>query len=923
MKNKGIKKVLITTLLLACSMLAGTNNVIQSTPEVNLSVLEKEKGSITLPIMRVAENIEAIKSSGIILGSDIVLNAYVDGYQAEEVEMLFTLQNGDLEIASSKVKGEMTENGLRFSFKGVTPQYLNLQVKMDLITLSNNEIVSTKKQSVKEYCMNVLSLSEYEGYTTNKLRALKTVAVDLLNYGAAAQNYTEKNTSDLANKDLTEEQKTLASSFDTPKNKLNLPNQAEKTVTWKGARLWFNSKVGVGLVFSINEEIAKDSITVDIDGNIISEFTEVTINGETCYEARYNDISALDFNKDIKALVKVNEEVASVELNYSVNSYSSNASEKMKELAQATYCYGKGANLFKAADELANTDSYFITKGDTIVVGKEYNDYIFDKFVFNKETVQYRYDNNQYYIFDENQETIVKVNRSLTLNDYTMDAYNLNENVAYNPLTDVFTISLTESQEEGSLNITVHSEGDVVLDIKNDVTYKNLSFKNGFRTLTIKGAGTLTLTDTFASEASRTVIDGKLLINKNTTESDAMVISNGKLVVLETGSLEIKSASGERINGKSGMFITGLESYGKINISGIMQGVFAQGNSELDIRNGNFNISNCKNALSTSASPLNVYGGVINFEADDNAVDTGNLNIINGNVTFTTKSTEDVARVTSLNIGSETTKPLLTINANGGGAVTNKTPSDTRLSNHHLISGTVNLKQNKVGENVGISFNHTEDNMVVEKDATLIINDFARSLSGWNEAIGTISFTSRGNLEMKSTQSAIYDITTIELLEGTANITANSGTGIYNCDNFKLGTETTRAIFNLSTNNGWGMEIKSDNVADYQFINGVANIRNVAENRGYAALQFDRGFAKLLFAKDVVYGSCNYSFVIRNSSGTNEKEDVTFDGKCYYFAKESMFPTDGIDGSVPNYLDNNQFFAECATIDDYNSHFQN
>ncbi len=95
-----------------------------------------------------------------------------------------------------------------FSFDNVAPYKMNNTIASTLYASVGNTLVSSKttEYSIAEYCYSML-----EDYSADEYAELRTLLVDLLNYGADTQAYTGHNAEELVNARLTEEQKAWAS----------------------------------------------------------------------------------------------------------------------------------------------------------------------------------------------------------------------------------------------------------------------------------------------------------------------------------------------------------------------------------------------------------------------------------------------------------------------------------------------------------------------------------------------------------------------------------------------------------------------------------------------------------------------------------------------------------------------------------------
>ena len=174
--------------------------------------------------------VNAIQSMQVNLSENIKFkfNADVpDG--ATDVSMTFAFNGKETTVTDST----QTSDGLStFVFDGVTPQHLNDEVTATLAYTDGGEQKSFEKTtSVKAYCEKLVT-GDYGAEA-------KRLAVDILNYGAAAQVYKQEDVDNLANKDLRAEQQALGTSFDTVKGSVKsdtaFSDTTNKDILWQTA----------------------------------------------------------------------------------------------------------------------------------------------------------------------------------------------------------------------------------------------------------------------------------------------------------------------------------------------------------------------------------------------------------------------------------------------------------------------------------------------------------------------------------------------------------------------------------------------------------------------------------------------------------------------------------------------------------------
>ena len=208
-----------------------------------------------------------------------------------------------------------------FAFNNIAPDQMNDTISATLHAVLNGVRYTgeTKEYSVSQYCYNLLD--KYSGDENAKLR---TLLVDLLNYGSASQIYTGHNTENLANAKLTEEQKGFATVAEPTLT--TVKNTAYKTienpaVTWKGAGL--NLQKSVTMRFKIAaDSIDGLSVKVESESNgkwIIPAKSFVKTDGG--YYIYFNGLNAGQMSEPVYLTVYNGDTAVSDTICYSVESY--------------------------------------------------------------------------------------------------------------------------------------------------------------------------------------------------------------------------------------------------------------------------------------------------------------------------------------------------------------------------------------------------------------------------------------------------------------------------------------------------------------------------------------------------------------------------------------------------------------------------
>ncbi|MBQ5815863.1 MAG: hypothetical protein IIW33_00215, partial [Oscillospiraceae bacterium] len=243
--------------------------------------------------------------------------------------------------------------------------------------------------SVKQYCYS--KLKEYADAEDKDY--FKTMLVDILNYGAAAQVYTGFDTENLVNKDLTASEKTLATKAPVVTNGLRgIYDDDGDTVKWVSANVRFEDTIG--LIFKFSAEDAS-GLTVKIhdaktDGNLLSEITSFSKDANGNYIAFFGDLDATEMRKTVYVSVYDGDTRVSDILAYDIVSYASvkiaitqaEATEKQKNLRKlviAMIKYGDSATVYK----IQNSDCLTDTNGTHIYL--DYTDFATDMGTFRLE----------------------------------------------------------------------------------------------------------------------------------------------------------------------------------------------------------------------------------------------------------------------------------------------------------------------------------------------------------------------------------------------------------------------------------------------------------------------------------------------------------------------------------------------------------
>ena len=262
----------------------------------------------------------------------------------ENPYVIFELNGEEFTVSDYEVVG----GKYVFDFADIAPHNMNDTVKATLYaTFDGKEYVSeTREYSVATYCYNMLNK-----YTSSEYAELQTLLVDLLNYGAMSQIYTDHNTNALVNANLTDAQKAWGTSetptYETVQN-LAYKTIDNPTVQWKGGGL--NLVDAVTMRFKISADSGNyESLVVkaETDDRIwtipFEEFTETTGG----YYVYFSGLNAGEMSETVYLTVYENGKAVSNTLSYSIESYAyskqTSTDENLKNLLEAMMKYGNSA----------------------------------------------------------------------------------------------------------------------------------------------------------------------------------------------------------------------------------------------------------------------------------------------------------------------------------------------------------------------------------------------------------------------------------------------------------------------------------------------------------------------------------------------------------------------------------------------------
>lgn len=240
-----------------------------------------------------------------------------------------------------------------FSYKGINPQLMNDNVTAVLHAKNKSEEYTSpeKIMSVKEYAYTML-----DRYSDEEHAKLRTLLVDLLNYGAAAQIYAGYQTDNLVNSDLTDVQKDWASKDTTEfKNirNLNYKTISNPTAEWKTCSLVLKNSIMVKVKFSAKDVENKTVEIVLKNAKFTYTKDDFVNNGDGTYYVYCNELFANELSDDLLFTIYENGKPCSNTMLFSVESYARLVRDNYKDkpldkMTTAMMLYGKSAKAYGA-----------------------------------------------------------------------------------------------------------------------------------------------------------------------------------------------------------------------------------------------------------------------------------------------------------------------------------------------------------------------------------------------------------------------------------------------------------------------------------------------------------------------------------------------------------------------------------------------
>ena len=287
-----------------------------------------------------------------------ILNARVKNYESfyvevvkdvvggESVKTVFSLDNGNMDEISAP-NGNLV--GYSATYTGIFAMEMGDNFTATLYAVAADGTIyygNSESSSIKSYLMEKLA-------DESTLTELKTLAVDMLNYGAAAQvnfNYDAEN---LVNADLTDEQKALGTQ--------GVPSATDATATsGDGGRITTSVSLQSKVLLYVNCNYAKtensnlEFVVKNLNGDVLERFAPTLAIAKLC-QGVYGNVGARQMRDLITIELYDNGVLVSQTLTWNIESYvaqtreSGASSDALIATVNAMLAYGDSAAVYLTA----------------------------------------------------------------------------------------------------------------------------------------------------------------------------------------------------------------------------------------------------------------------------------------------------------------------------------------------------------------------------------------------------------------------------------------------------------------------------------------------------------------------------------------------------------------------------------------------
>lgn len=275
----------------------------------------------------------SITSASVQISDSLSMNYYVDktlftekGYSSPSMAFTF---NGETETVTSYTD---TGSAYVFEFAGVCPQEMGDEIAAVLNAVHSGRTISYElSYSVEEYLYDLLDEFAPERDDSAAAGLVRTLAADLLNYGAAVQTFSDYKTGSLVNAEMTARQQSWATSdtpvYNTVKNAA-YTMVAGPAVVWRSASLTLKNKVDFVLKFSTDENISGLKLRIIKENGAMTEIPGSSfVKNGYYYTVSVPGVMLHEFKDRFLFVIYKSGAPVSDMVSYSVESYAYSMSE--------------------------------------------------------------------------------------------------------------------------------------------------------------------------------------------------------------------------------------------------------------------------------------------------------------------------------------------------------------------------------------------------------------------------------------------------------------------------------------------------------------------------------------------------------------------------------------------------------------------
>lgn len=292
------------------------------------------------PVEATAETANPFQGTSLSLGSELVVYFYAEVTNTDAATMTFTVNGSEQTVSMTEARHI---EGNLYAFPCVlVPAQMTESVTATLFDSGNTHVMES---SVRDYANQLLVSKRWD------LLTAAPMMLATLHYGAAAQNYFDYNTDNLANAGFAVGELTAVPEAESG----NMATGSIPGIAYYGASLVYHSKIAVRFYFTVAE------------GYSINDFTfsqgETPVLKDGRYYVEIPGVNPQDYADDIT--LTVSKDDASISVTYSPMDYISRMSAKtekdsLKTLLQMMYNYHLTAVAY-LADPYGNDEDNLVT----------------------------------------------------------------------------------------------------------------------------------------------------------------------------------------------------------------------------------------------------------------------------------------------------------------------------------------------------------------------------------------------------------------------------------------------------------------------------------------------------------------------------------------------------------------------------------